>query len=202
MDLSLFPIPESEQRRARGLRLANKAQRTNDLTMASSAILLLTPLADVDCVDIPALDALASSYELIGDVTSAQTLLIRALKLAPRNESVLQGLLTNSQHRGQPEESLRYLNKLHQLYPDDGRIVYQLAQILNQLGRTTEAWEAVEKAVQLLPNDLTVRAAAVQLARKLGQTEVADAQQAIIDRMLSATAAASAGNLQPSSKDR
>ena len=80
--------------------------------------------------------------------------------------------------------------------------MYQLAQILNQLGRTTEAWEAVEKAVQLLPNDLTVRAAAVQLARKLGQTEVADAQQAIIDRMLSATAAASAGNLQPSSKDR
>ncbi len=190
MDLSLFPISESEQRRARGLLLAQKSERTNSPTTASSAILILTPLVGDDCTDVTLLDKLAACHELMGDSTAAQSLLTRALRLNPQNESVLRGLLLNSQRRSQPAESLRYVDRVLQLYPDDGVVQMQRAQILNQLNRTTEAYEAACKAVELRPHDVGFRAAMVQLAGKIGLADVADAEQAIIDRMKDASEAA------------
>ncbi len=183
MDLSLFPIPESEQRRARGLLLARKAERTNDPTTASSVILMLTPFVDDTCTDIPLLETLAACHEIIGDSNSARLLLTKALKLNPRNESVLRRLLLNSQRRNQPEEALRYVDRVLQLYFDDGMLQIQRAKILDQLSRTTEAYEAARKAVALRPHNVEIRADMVLLAKKMGLADVATAEQAIIDRM-------------------
>ena len=180
---SLFPLPEPEQRRARGLLLAAAAESRNDATSASSALLLLNPLLSDQSSDLALLDAVAACSELIGDLSTAEACFERALKLAPRNDRVLRGLLIISHKRGKPEQALRYAEKILQLCPHEGAVHFQKASLLRQLGQNSEAFEACREALRLMPDDVEVRTAIIQLAEETGMTAVAAEERQLLQRI-------------------
>ena len=187
---TLFPVPEAAQRRARGILMANKAENEQNISAAATAILLLDPLAGENEKDVPVFEALATCLAMTGDHNSARTLLTKAVRLAPQNEHVLRLLVMNSGARDNFVEALRYLDRVEALYPDDGTVLLQRVRVLSQLGRRTEAFTAARKSVELLPNDFGARVAVIRLATELGMQDVANEQQAILDRMQSAAAKA------------
>lgn len=180
---SLFPIPEVEQRRARGILMANMAENRQDFSAATTAIVLLDSIAKENRTDIPVLDALATCLQMTGDREYANTLFTEAVKLSPRNEHVLRSLVMTSINRRNYIDALRYLDRVEALYPNDGTVLLQRSLILNQLSRKSEAYDAATKAVQLLPNDFNIRANQIRLANELGMKEQAEEQEAILDRM-------------------
>ena len=183
LDLSLFPLPEREQQRARGLLLAGAAESRNDVTAAASALLLLNPLVDDQSHDLAVLDAIAACSELIGDLGTAADYFQRARQLAPRNDRVLRGLLINSHKRGKLQEALKYAETILQLCPDEGPVHFQRAALLRQLGRESAALTSCQDALRLMPDDAEVRSVLIQLAEAAGMTTLADEQRALLQRI-------------------
>jgi tetratricopeptide (TPR) repeat protein len=115
--------------------------------------------------DLPTLLALAQTYERTGELTTAITVLHKALPLDRSGEvSFKLGILHHQV--GEEQEALHHLGLALQgaLSPDKKVLVYQHQGLLyHQLGRYTEARDALEQAVGLSPQDPALYAA-------LGQT--------------------------------
>ncbi|MCA9057377.1 MAG: tetratricopeptide repeat protein, partial [Planctomycetaceae bacterium] len=183
IDPELFPVPEIEQRRARGILLARRAESGSDSAAATEAIRLLQSVLSDGAGDVRVLDALAACYDLSGDASRARSYLLQALSVSPDDEWVLRGLAANCLQSGDHTDALKYLTQLLKDHPDDGRLLFQKTLALSRLNREAEAFETCLNALEVYPHEPGIRVTLIQLARQLGREDVADRQQRDLDRM-------------------
>lgn len=88
-----------------------------------------------------------------GDLDGAETLLRRALIMAPRNVDVLNLLGVVAFQRGNMQESLQFLQKVVKSDPRNLMACYNLANVLMHTGDHARALEFHERARQLKPDD-------------------------------------------------
>lgn len=197
----LFPVPPAEERRARGLLLARKAESTDSPVTASSVISILSNLVNDKSTDVPALSAYGSASQITGDTDTALRYLNRALQLSPQNETVLRTLVVTYERRADAKNAMKYLDKAAQLSPSDGLILAQRAKLLMLEKKKREAFDVAKELVRLLPHDLRYREWLADMAKELGENQIATEQRDIIERM-KAAAEATAPSQTPASKDR
>lgn len=185
----LFPIPPAEERRARGLLLARKAESTSSAVTASTAINLLGGVVNEKSTDVPAVAAYGSASQLVGDTDMALKYLNRALQLSPQNETVLRTLVVTYEQRSEIRNAMKYLDRAALLSPSDGLILAQRGKLLMLENRKREAFSVAKELVRLLPHDRRYREWLADMAKEFGETELENEQRGIIERMKAATAA-------------
>lgn len=120
---------------------------------------------------------------------AAQTLLLRAVQLEPKNIAAYQALLNVARRQNQLADQRLLIEKLIELEPKNVVNYTNLASVTMQLGESQDAEEALKTAVALDPQGVLAQAASAKLYLSLGKLTLARLMAAqVVERQPSAAA--------------
>ena len=146
------PIPESDLKRARALKMMNEAVGPPiQPELADEATQMLLSLVDQYPSDVEILIALGNGYQVQNQGTKAESYWLKVLEINPRHESTIQTLALLYQSKNQVGLAEKYLSQFIELNPWHGAYHGRLAGALMQRGETRQAIAAAERGLQLNP---------------------------------------------------
>ena len=138
--------------RARGLWLAEQAERRTNRDFAIHAVRLLGDVSQHLPADADVLDALGTASAVSGRFENSLTYWKRTLAIEPARESTLRTMALLLQNTGRPDAALPYLRKYLQLQPWDASMWGRYSFILGQSGKWHAAIKAAQKSETLDPS--------------------------------------------------
>jgi tetratricopeptide (TPR) repeat protein len=145
-------LPRLTVDRARGLWLADQAERRSDPAFAARAVLLLSAVAKHLSDDADVLDALGTASAVSGRFDDSLTYWKKALAIEPRREETLRTMALLLHNSGRPDAALPYLEKYLQLQPWDASMWGRYSHILGRSGMWDRAIEAAKKSEEFDPS--------------------------------------------------
>jgi hypothetical protein len=186
-------LPSRALARARGMLLATIAVDSRSPQLAGQAAELLTPAeitpakpAEVVAPlagDVEALLSLAELFDGVGQDALTAACYASALEADPVNQTALMGLARLEQSRGRLPTALAFVDRLVAVNETVAEVHMLRAVILGGLGRWQEGIAAARQAIELDPTRIDARRWLVRACRVAGDTEQADREQAVIERM-------------------
>ena len=121
----------------------------------------------------PALVNLADLYRVQKRDKEGESLLRRALKIAPNDASVHYALGLLLVRTGHKDEAMTALSRAWELQPDHSRYGYVYGIAFNSAGKTTEAIKVLEETLEQHSRDSQILMALITIHRDEGQQNIA-----------------------------
>jgi tetratricopeptide (TPR) repeat protein len=94
-----------------------------------------------------------------------------ALDLAPTDWEAM-NWISDLTARSIPEEAVEWRKKLDRIYPGNGSNLYKLAQLQNDLGRFSEAYDTIQRAIAISPTNFRYYDLRDETRTRLGYSQV------------------------------
>jgi hypothetical protein len=169
-----------------GIALVRQAQKgsaqTHSFSLAEQALPRLQAALEAWPDDVPAREARATAFMLLGRGPQALEELEAALERAPKQESLLVSAARLTGQLKRPEQALAYWHRAIQVNPQAAMYHLEAAKLYQERKEWALAAESYSQGLRLQPLDLEARKMLVRCYLKSGARERARAEFEIVSR--------------------
>ena len=164
-------LPRAAVDYARGLWLAENAEKKTDRTLAARAIPLLTGALKEFPDDTRILNGLGTASAVSGRFEDSLNYWKKSLAIDPDGEQTLEMLMITLHNNGRQGEAKTYLERLLKLNPYKATLWGRYAGLLSRDGEWNGAIEAAKKSMELDPSVLQTYQFLADAYRRTGDAE-------------------------------
>ena len=168
---------------ARGLWLAERAEKTTDPEMANRAFRLLSIVVAEIPDDARILDALGTASVVQRRFDDAFNYFKKSLAIDPHREQTLETVATLLQNAGRLNEARPYLERVLELNPFKSSLWRQYARLLGRQNQWKEAIAAAKKAQELDPSVPQIYLFLADACQQVGDLDQSRQYKALFERI-------------------
>jgi predicted Zn-dependent protease len=157
--------------RARGLWLAERAERYTSRNFAQQALQILKGVVASRPSDVEVLEALGTCSAIDGRTEEALSYCTRVLAMDPDRERTLLTAATLQLNRGKIETGRRLLEDYLEVQPNDATAWGRYSGLLSQLNETQKAIDAARKSTDLDPSNPRTWSHLAELYQRIGDEQ-------------------------------